>query len=204
MEGESFFEKIEKIKMPIRVLILVGTVAVFVALFFFLIHKPKTEEIAKTNKSIVKLKQELMLAKRKSKDLNKLNAEKAQADVQFREALKLLPNTKEIPSLLRKVTELGNASQLDFRVFSPKKEKSKEFYLEIPVSIEVKGGYHNVVVFFDKVGHMERIMNIHNVSMTPVKEGSTTLITTCDAVTYRFKGKVDAKASTKKKSTKKK
>jgi len=199
MEAEAFFENIEKIKMPIRILISIGTVAILLGAFVYLMYLPKNEEMAKTEKSIQSLSQKLTRAKIKAKDLAKLNAEKAQADVQFQEALKLLPNTKEIPSLLRKVTELGNASQLDFRTFRPKPEKAREFYLEIPVSIEVRGSYHNVAIFFDKVGHMERIMNILNVSMTPASSRSTTLITTCDAVTYRFKGETDAKASKKSK-----
>jgi len=49
-----------------------------------------------------------------------------------------------------------------------------------------------VAVFFDKVGQMERIVNILNVSMIPVKDRSTILNTKCDAVTYRFKGEIDA------------
>jgi type IV pilus assembly protein PilO len=109
-------------------------------------------------------------------------------NTQFKEALKLLPNQKEIPSLLKKVTQLGDDSELDFRLFRPRREIPKEFYVEIPVAIEIRGSYHNVAIFFDKIGHMERIMNILNVSMKPVAGGSTTLITTCDAVTYRFKG----------------
>ena len=115
-------------------------------------------------------------------------AEKEKVDAEFQEALKLLPNEKDIPGLLKKVTELGNDANLDFRVFQLRSERAKEFYVEIPVAIEIRGTYHNVAVFFDKVGHMERIMNIHNVSMKPVTPNSTTLITTCDAVTYRFKG----------------
>ena len=199
MESEAFFENIAKIKMPIRILISIGTVAILLGAFVWFMYLPKNEEMAKTETSIQDLNRKLAKAKIKAKDLAKLNAEKAQADVQFQEALKLLPNTKEIPSLLRKVTELGNASQLDFRTFVPKAEKAQEFYIEIPVSIEVKGSYHNVAIFFDKVGHMERIMNILNVSMAPVSERSTTLITRCDAVTYRFKGGADEIKKTPKK-----
>jgi len=188
MEGQSFFEMIEKIKMPIRILILLGTVALFLVGFFFAVYKPKTEDIANTTNSINELNRQLNRAKIQRKKLPKVKVEKAQVDTQFREALKLLPNTKEIPRLLKKVTELGNDSNLDFRIFRPKSERSQEFYIEIPVAIEVRGTYHNVAVFFDKVGHMERIMNILNVSMRPVQARSTTLVTTCDAVTYRFKG----------------
>lgn len=197
MEDDTFFDKIEKIKMPIRLLILVGTVIVLAGAFIYLVYLPKTKAIADSTKEIASLNQQLTKAKIKAKDLKKLNAQKAQVDTQLSEALKLLPNTKEIPSLLRKVTELGNESDLDFRVFTPKKERAKEFYLEVPVAIEVRGNYHDVAVFFDRVGHMERIMNINNVSMKPETARSTNLITTCDAVTYRFKGKSDAKKKKK-------
>lgn len=188
MDTEALVEKVEKIKMPIRLLILFGTIIVFLGLFAYFVYIPKTNEIKKTTEEINGLKQRLTQAKIKSKDLKKFQAQKAQVDVEFKEALKILPNTKEIPNLLRKVTELGNESNLDFRIFRPKREVPREFYIEIPVSIEVRGGYHDVAVFFDKVGHMERIMNIKNVTIKPIKDLSTILITTCDAITYRFKG----------------
>jgi len=143
METEAFFEKIEKIKMPIRLLILFGTVIIFTGLFAYSVYIPKTTEIKQTKEEIDSLNQKLRRAKIKSKDKATLLAEKEQVDIELKEALKLLPNTKEIPKLLRKVTELGNASNLDFRIFRPKKEKSREFYVEIPVSIEVRGTYHS-------------------------------------------------------------
>jgi len=189
MEAEALLKKIEMIKMPIRILILAGTLVLFIGVFIWFIYIPQTSEIKKTTTSIEDLTKQLNMAKIEQKKLPERRAEKDDVDAQFQEALKLLPNSKEIPELLRKITELGNESQLDFRVFKPKNESEKEFYVEIPVAIEVRGTYHNVAVFFDRVGHMERIMNIQNVSMKPEKERSTTLITTCDAMTYRFKGK---------------
>ena len=188
MAEASFLEKIEKIKMPIRVVILVGTVVLLAGLFAWFIYIPKTTEIAKTKKTITELTRKLNKAKIRAKEKKKFQADKALVDAQFQEALKLLPNKKEIPSLLKSITQLGSDSQLEFRLFSPKREKAREFYYEIPVAIEVSGSYHNVAVFFDKVGGMERIINILNVSMKPVSQRSTTLRTTCDAVTYRFKG----------------
>jgi type IV pilus assembly protein PilO len=199
MAGESLFEKIEKIKMHFRILILVGMVVLLGGLFIYFVYIPKTTEIEKTNKSITKLNRRLNLAVKKSKKLSKLNAEKALRDTQYQEALRLLPNKKEIPNVLRKVTELGNDAKLEFRIFVPKREKKRKLYFEIPVAIEVRGGYHNVAVFFDKIGHMQRIMNIKNVSMRPVRARSTTLITKCTAVTYRLRGKASAKTPKKKK-----
>ena len=45
MAEGAFFEKIEKIKMPIRILILAGTLVLLVAAFYFLVYQPKTEKI---------------------------------------------------------------------------------------------------------------------------------------------------------------
>jgi type IV pilus assembly protein PilO len=202
METESFFEKVEKIKMPIRIVILVLAVCIISGLFIWLVYLPKKAEIIKTQIEVGDLRQKLNRAKIKSRGLKKFEAEMAQVDAQFKEALKLLPDKKEIPTLLRNVTQLGTESDLEFRLFSPQKERSRGFYMEIPVSIVVSGSYHNVALFFDRVGRMERIMNILNVSMKPNKSRSTTLVTRCQAVTYRFKGESDVQPKKKKKKKK--
>lgn len=198
MAAESFFDKIEKIKMSIRILILVGTIIIFSGVFAWLVYIPKTEEISKTGKQIVILKQKLIKARAKAKNLKKFRAEMAEVERHFKAALNLLPNKKEIPSLLRNITKLGSEAALEFRFFSPQSERSQGFYMEIPVSIEVSGNYHNVALFFDKVGHMDRIVNILNVTMTPIKARSSTLIAKFNAVTYRFKEGSDVKATGKK------
>ena len=198
MKTGALFEKIEKISMPIRIAIFLGTIVLLAGLFIWFIYLPKSEEIAKTLAEIATLQQKLNQAIVRAKALKKFEAEYAEVDAQFQEALKLLPNTKEIPSLLKAITQLGTDSQLEFLLFSPQRERAQDFFMEIPVSIEVSGTYHNVAIFFDKVGQMERIVNILNVSMTPQKDRSTILTTRCDAVTYRFKGETDATQQPKK------
>jgi type IV pilus assembly protein PilO len=198
MKTGALFEKVEKIRMPIRIAIFLGTLVLLGGLFVWLVYLPYSEEIAETQKQIATLQQKLNQAMVRARALKKFEAEYAEVDAQFQEALKLLPNTKEIPTLLKSITQLGTDSQLEFLLFSPQRERPQDFFMEIPVSIEVKGTYHNVAVFFDKVGQMERIVNILNVSMTPQKERSTILTTRCDAVTYRFKGETDATPQPKK------
>jgi type IV pilus assembly protein PilO len=188
METEALFNKIETIKMSYRLLILAGTVVLLLGLFVWFVYIPKTSEMKVTTTSIEDLNKQLNMAKMEQKKLPGRRAEKEKVDTQFQEALRLLPNAKEIPELLTKISELGNESQLDVRLVKPKNEVTREFYVEMPISIQVRGAYHDVAVFFDRVGHMDRIMNIQNVSMKPEKERSTTLITSCDATTYRFKG----------------
>jgi len=169
--------------------------------FYFLVYQPKTDEIRRARDEVSNLKRKVMRARKEAKELPKWEAKEAEVDAQFKLALKLLPNEKEVPSLLRNITKLGADSNLEFRLFTPRKESPEHFYYRLPVSIEISGTYHDVATFFDKVGRMERIVNILNVSMKPQKTRSTMLITKCEAVTYRFKGSPDDKA---KKTRKKK
>jgi type IV pilus assembly protein PilO len=195
----ALLEKVEKLKMPVRIAIFAGTLVILVAVFVWFFYLPKTDEINKVNQRISQLQTKLNRAIVRARALKKFEAEYAEVNVQFQEALNLLPNTKEIPALLKSITQLGTDSQLEFRLFSPQRERAKDFYMEIPVSIEVSGTYHDVALFFDRVGRMERIINILNVSMKPVSERSTVLTTTCDAVTYRFKGDSNVSKQGKKK-----
>ena len=204
MPTGAFFEKVEKLKMIHRILILVGTIVLMAGIFVALVYIPKSEEITRLNKEITSLEKKINQAKIKARTLKKFEAEQVEVEAQFREALTLLPNKREIPTLLRSITQLGSDANLEFRLFSPKKEKARDFYIEIPVSMEVSGTYHDVATFFDKVGRMKRIVNILDITMKPVKARSTNLTTKCDAVTYRFKREVDEKTEAGKNKKKKK
>ena len=185
-EKKSLYNKIEDIKMPVRLGIFFGTIIVFIALFVWLVYLPKTESIRTLNESIQGVEGQLNSAKLRRQKLPEKRAEKEKVDLQFAAAQRLLPSDKEIPELLTKITELGTASNLDMSTFVPQGLRNKGFYAEIPIALQITGTYHDVAVFFEKVGKMDRIMNIQNVRMTPVSARSTTLNVTCNAITYTF------------------
>jgi len=197
---DAYFDKISKLKMIHRVLIFAGTVFLLIGLFAVLIYIPRTDEIATIKSNVASLEENIASASKKAKKRERLEAELANAEDDLRLALRLLPTTSEIPNLLKSITKLGNDSNLEFLLFSPEKEVPKEeLYVEIPVSIQVRGGYHDVATFFDKIGKLDRIVNVVNLSIIPIKPNSTTLKTTCKAITYRFKERKKAEGAQKKK-----
>ncbi|SPD74060.1 Pilus assembly protein, PilO [uncultured Desulfobacterium sp.] len=186
MDTTEIIEKIEKIKMIYRVLIFVGTLLLLGGLFYWLVYSPKCKEIAAIENQNASISSKIIEAKQKTKDLPKFKEDVAQVEAQYKEALTLLPKTEEIPTLLRNITELGATSNLEFNSFSPSTGQSQKMYTEIPISIQVKGKYHDVLLFFDRVGKMKRIVTIENVTMAP-SGGETTLNVSCRAMTYKFK-----------------
>jgi len=201
--GEKVFEKAAKIKRTHRVLIFLSTIILFGGAFYALDYMPKSEEIANAEDNVDRLEQQLRTVKIRAKSLQKFRDEHAMVKAKFKEALKLLPDKREIPNLLQSISKQGLDAKLEFRLFSPQAEKSKDFYMEIPVSMEVRGEYRNVLDFFDRVGRMDRIVNILNISMKPDKPLSTQLLTRCMAITYRFKSEEDVKKEQQSKKKKK-
>ena len=195
---DVFFDTISKLRMIHRVIIFTGTVILIVGLFIWLIYIPKTGEIKSIKLELDRLEKSIRLARVRARNLKKLEASLAKSQAELKVAIKLLPTTSEIPSLLKSITKLGNDANLEFLLFSPEKRVSKEFYIEIPVKIEVLGSYHNVAMFFDKVGKLDRIVNVVDVDMIPTIELSNTLKTSCKAITYMFKEEKETKSVPKK------
>jgi type IV pilus assembly protein PilO len=179
------FEKIEKISKAQRIMIYFGAITILIGAFvyFCCLHKHKT--IDKLNQNYDKLEQQLAAAKRNAMQLKKFRNNMKKAEKDYSLVMKALPEKQEIPALLAGISQAGKVVGLEFLLFQPKAEIKKDFYAEIPVSIQVAGNYHNVGLFFDKVATLPRIVNIEEIKMTTLKGGDE-LITSCSAVTYKF------------------
>jgi type IV pilus assembly protein PilO len=195
---DAFFGKVEKLSKVQRILIFSSVFVAVVAIFVFLLYKPKLEQISNLKKQLKTLENKLIVAKKNAADLEKFQKKMQAAEVQFKTAMKALPEKEEIPSLLTSISRSGQDVGLDFLLFEPKSEIRKEFYAEIPVAMQVKGGYHDLAIFFDKVARLSRIVNIKNIKMARAKD-SMDLNTSCTAVTYKFVEPAPKKKSKKKK-----
>jgi len=169
-------------------------------LFYFLLYSPEAEDIRKLQQSETTLKNELASLKEQTRDLAKFRQEKKRAEEQFAAISMLLPDKKEIPSLLTNISGLGTSSGLDFLSFRPKGEIPKQFYAEIPVEIQVHGQYHNVGHFLDQISKLHRIVNISDIKMgSPTRQKDEILLNTSfNLVTYRFIEPVAKNANKKK------
>lgn len=142
-------------------------------------------------------------------DLPKLRLMKVEYEGRLKEAVAELPDQKEIPDLLTNISNKARESGLDILLFRPKPENPQEFYSEIPVDVTVRGGFHNLVAFFDQVGRLNRLVNINNIEMKNLKPSNDDAIvdTTALVTTFRFlseaeRAKVAAEKAAKEKAKK--
>lgn len=182
---EPLFEKIGQLTKLHRILICVGIFILLVGGFFYFSYLPKIQQIDKLKTQRSSLEQKLRTAKTKAAQLEEYRARMKKAQEDFMIAKAVLPENKEIPSLLASISQSGQDAGLEFLLFQPKPDVNKGFYAEIPVDIKVSGNYHNVASFFDNVSRMYRIVNVEDIQMKSGKD-SQNLGTSCTAVTYKF------------------
>jgi len=103
----------------------------------------------------------------------------------FATLLKRLPASHETPGLVDDITFVGTASGLMFLGINWMPEISKEFYTELPITIEVVGNYHEFGQFVSRVAELPRIVTLHDFKITQLNDGRLNLNVV--AKTYRYK-----------------
>ena len=172
-----------------RVLMLMSVLAIIVGLFVWLMLLPKQEEYTVLISQRASLQLKLDSDRRIAANLPTFKAEYENMLAQLDQALTELPNGREIPKLLTSISSRAKGSGLEVLSFRPGSEVPKGFYAEVPVSLKVKGTFHQVANFFYAVGTLPRIVNINNVKIgvkNSQNTGANTLSVDCLATTFRF------------------
>ena len=107
----------------------------------------------------------------------------------FSSMLKSLPTSNETPGLLDDITLVCTSAGLTFRLLNWQKEIPKEFYSELPIEMEVFGGYHNFGQFASEIAGLPRIVTVHDFVVT---QESNTLKLKVQAKTYRTSNEQDS------------
>lgn len=168
--------------------ILAGFIVLVAALYIYFFYLPAAAEITKLSQEIESSQKERDTKKKEVANLPKIVEQAKQLDGMLKEAVAQLPDKKEIPELLSNISTKARESGLDVLVFRPKGENLKDFYAEVPLDLVVRGGFHNVVTFFDEVGRLSRLVNMSNIELKNAKAKDDQVIMEAAtlATTFRF------------------
>jgi len=134
------------------------------------------------------LKAELETKARKAANLEAYEEQLEEMRQSFGAMLRQLPNKTEVADLLVDVSQTGLASGLEFDLFKPQGEIPREFYAELPISIKVRGTYHEFGTFVSGVAALPRIVTVHDITIQPAAKDAVSdeLSMELTAKTYRY------------------
>lgn len=164
--------------------IMVVCVAMLFAGYWFLIQGELDEYSVAKNKE-VGLRETFMNKKALAINLPAYKQQMEEMQQTFGSLLRQLPNTTEVPDLLVDITQAGLGRGLEFTLFQPQKEQPRDFYAELPISIQVRGTYHELAEFVSDVAALPRIVTFGNITISSsAKDNKLTM--SANAKTYRY------------------
>ncbi len=102
---------------------------------------------------------------RKAANLEAYRQQLAEIERTFGAMLRQLPGKTEVPSLLVDISQTGLAAGLQERLFQPVAETRKDFYAELPIKIQLTGGYHEFGLFVSGIAALPRIVTLHDLEI---------------------------------------
>lgn len=167
------------------------TCLIVVALSLYLFTSAQWDELEQAEKQELAKREQFETKQRKAANLGAYRQQMQQMQEAFKDLLRQLPKSTEVPGLIDEISYAASGSGL----FSGKLEKDadikREFYIETPIVISITGSYHQVGEFISKVSALPRIVTIHDFTLkTNAKAGdienSDNLTLDVIAKTYRY------------------
>jgi len=156
--------------------------------------RPQITRISELKAEVTQLSGELAVYQAKIKRLDQLIEENKRLQGLLEQQKRQLPDTHEVDNLLKQVTDAGARAGMNFKLWRPGQpvQNPNGLYQELPVDVEIEGLYHQIGVFFEFIGQLDRIVNIGNLELKPVSEGGPRL--TAHFVTTAFAAPAPAPA----------
>ena len=167
-----------------RVTVLLGVFAALLVAGWWFDWKSQLEELEGKQQQEAKLKDEYLDKKRQAVNLEEHRKQLAEIDKSFGALLKQLPNKAEMEALLIDINQAGLGRGLQFELFKPGKETTKDFYAELPITLKITGIYRDLGAFSADVAKLSRIVSLTNVAVVPDKGGQLKM--DAIAMTYRY------------------
>jgi type IV pilus assembly protein PilO len=110
---------------------------------------------------------------------------------------KIVPDEKEVDGFMKMMDAEAMKAGIELRRYTAKPLASKDFYTELPFEMELDGPYYSMLNFFDRVGKLERIVNVSGLLVANTKKPTDakakhtyqyapneSVVATCTATTF--------------------
>jgi type IV pilus assembly protein PilO len=183
----EFMERLEGIPSLYRWLAIPVFVLLLAVLYWYFLYQPYSEEMAALQERITTKRQTVEKYQKIAAQLETFRTQVSELEARLHALLRELPESREIPGMIRQISDLGVRTGLQISLIKPMLEQRKEFYAEIPIQVRVKGQYHAVGRFFDDLAHLERVISVDGIQIE-----ATSQETQCLATTFRFLDEAEA------------
>jgi type IV pilus assembly protein PilO len=155
--------------VQIMAIVLLCGLVIFLGYRFMI--QPKRQQLDQARQEETRLRQEFETKQRKVAALDAYRAQLEEMQQSFGAMLRQLPNKSEVANLLNDISQTRLAAGLEEELFQPGGEVNKDFYAELPISMQLVGNYHQMGAFASGISALPRIVTLSNLQLAPVTGG---------------------------------
>jgi len=171
-----------------KIILSISPAVIIAVLAIIVLILPKNKEIKTLENKISVQENEIAKSQAKAGKLQQLTFENEKLRKRLNELKRQLPEEKEVSDLLKQVSGLCIQSGLKVILWRPEQKKthSSGIVYEIPVKVELSGGYHSLGDFFSSLTKLDRIVNISDIKLGDPKteKGSAVVKISFTATTF--------------------
>jgi len=175
----------------------VGVAALLTGALYFTLFKTQREANATAQAALdAKLRENAELESYRPK-LVDIERQLASLKQQLEIERKIVPDEKEVPGFMKMMNAEAMKAGIELRRYTARPTAAKEYYTEVPFEMELDGPYYSMLNFFDKVGKLERIVNVSGLMVANTKRPTEakakhtyqyapneSVVATCTATTF--------------------
>src|SRR5437879_2520607 len=148
--------------------LLLGGIVLTVALYFTMFKSQREANEAAQQQLDAKLHENAELESYRPK-LAEIERQLASLKQQLEIERRIVPDEKQADDFIRSMNAEAMKAGIEIRRFSAKPVTSKDFYSELPFDLDLDGPYYSMLNFFDRVGKLERIVNVSGLMLATTK-----------------------------------
>jgi type IV pilus assembly protein PilO len=154
--------------------------------FYYYYEMPFLADMASRQTQLVSLRGDISKGLTTAKKLPEFQAQVTDLEGRLTNLKAILPEEKDAADLLNRMQTVAAQSNMTIKSFKPAPVVTKQLHAEWPINLELEGTYHNLAIFFDRVGKFTRIVNISGLDVRgrDKADNKTTITATCVATTF--------------------
>jgi type IV pilus assembly protein PilO len=155
-------------------------------LFYYYYEEPVRADMLSRQSQLTALRADITKGLTTAKKLPEFRQQVADLESRLVNLKAILPEEKDAADLLNRMQTVASLSNMTIKGFKPAPTVTKQLHAEWPITLELEGTYHNLAIFFDRVGKFTRIVNISglDVKNRDKADSSSTITATCVATTF--------------------
>lgn len=176
---------------PWYVAAIVGVVlgiAMYVVLNIY-VFKDIKANIVRLETNIDELEREIEKGRAAKADLPRLEEDIRNYEVELERLRRILPTKKETDNLIKRAKQLTERGRFRLTRFTPGNFEDRDFFIEWPIRVGLDGTYHELGLFFDRLSRFSRIINVTELTISPIRQRDAGYTIKADFVqrTYIYK-----------------